>query len=45
MTKIFDIPLYPYARHPDQDCDQDMPARHPVVIIGAGRGWAGRGGH
>ncbi|NBB96589.1 MAG: FAD-dependent oxidoreductase [Alphaproteobacteria bacterium] len=36
MTKIFDIPLYPYTRHPDQDRDQDRPARHPVVIIGAG---------
>jgi len=36
MSKIFDVPLYPYARHADQDRDQDMPARHPVVIVGAG---------
>jgi 3-(3-hydroxy-phenyl)propionate hydroxylase len=36
MTKIFDMPLYPYVRHADQDQDQDMPARHPIVIIGAG---------
>lgn len=34
MTKIFDIPLYAYARHPDQDASD--PVRHPVVIIGAG---------
>ncbi len=34
MTKIFETPLYPYRRSPDQDA---MPcARHPVVVIGAG---------
>ena len=32
MSAIYDTPLYPYARHPDQDGR----ARHPVVIIGAG---------
>lgn len=32
--KIFEQPLYPYQRHPDQDAPD--PARHPVVIIGAG---------
>lgn len=36
MSKSFDLPLYPYARHADQDQDQDRPARHPVVIVGAG---------
>lgn len=34
MNKIFEIPLYPYARHPDQTAA--TPARHPVVVIGAG---------
>lgn len=34
MTKIFDVPLYPYHRSPDQDAS--VPARHPVLIIGAG---------
>ena len=34
MNKIFEIPLYPYARHPDQDAA--APVRHPVVIVGAG---------
>lgn len=34
MTKIFETPLYPYQRSPDQDA---MPCiRHPVVIVGAG---------
>jgi 3-(3-hydroxy-phenyl)propionate hydroxylase len=34
MTKIFETPLYPYVRSRDQDAAQ--PARHTVVIIGAG---------
>ncbi|MFY0679647.1 MAG: FAD-dependent oxidoreductase [Thalassovita sp.] len=34
MNKIFETPLYPYRRHPDQD--REEPARHKVVIIGAG---------
>ena len=34
MTRIFDIPLYPYTRHADQDAHD--PARYPVVIVGAG---------
>ncbi len=34
MNKIFEIPLYPYARHPDQDATH--PVRHKVIIIGAG---------
>ncbi len=34
MDKIFERPLYPYERHRDQDCAQ--PARHTVVVIGAG---------
>ncbi len=34
MTKIFETPLYPYARHPDQDAA--TPPRHKVVILGAG---------
>ncbi|TYB77855.1 FAD-dependent oxidoreductase [Maritimibacter fusiformis] len=34
MTRIFDIPLYPYERHPDQDAIQIV--RHPVVVVGAG---------
>jgi 3-(3-hydroxy-phenyl)propionate hydroxylase len=32
--KIFEVPLYPYARHDDQDAG--FPARHKVVVIGAG---------
>jgi len=32
--KIFETPLYPYKRSPDQDAIP--PKRHPVVIIGAG---------
>ncbi len=32
--KIFETPLYPYERSPDQDANP--PARHPVVVIGAG---------
>lgn len=34
MTKIFEIPLYPYGRSPDQDAER--PVRHPVVVVGAG---------
>lgn len=34
MTKIFETPLYPYARSADQDAA--TPVRHPVVVIGAG---------
>jgi 3-(3-hydroxy-phenyl)propionate hydroxylase len=34
MTKIFEVPLYPYRRSADQDASR--PARHPVVIVGAG---------
>ncbi|GAB1381323.1 FAD-dependent oxidoreductase [Pararhodobacter aggregans] len=34
QTKIFETPLYPYARHPDQDAA--TPARHTVVVVGAG---------
>ncbi|WP_417818366.1 FAD-dependent oxidoreductase [Tritonibacter scottomollicae] len=34
MNKIFEVPLYPYARHADQDAT--APARHRVVVVGAG---------
>ncbi|RMF35131.1 MAG: FAD-dependent oxidoreductase [Alphaproteobacteria bacterium] len=34
MTRIFETPLYPYARHPDQDAT--MPVRHKVIVVGAG---------
>ncbi|MDR9485662.1 MAG: FAD-dependent oxidoreductase [Sediminimonas sp.] len=34
MNKIFEIPLYPYTRSPDQDADR--PVRRKVVIVGAG---------
>ncbi|MEZ5871705.1 MAG: FAD-dependent oxidoreductase [Nitratireductor sp.] len=34
MSKIFETPLYPYMRSPDQDAA--TPARHPVIVIGAG---------
>ncbi len=34
MNKIFETPLYPYERSPDQDALNAV--RHPVVIIGAG---------
>jgi len=34
MNRIFETPLYPYARSPDQDAAS--PVRHPVVIVGAG---------
>lgn len=32
--RIFETPLYPYERSPDQDAP--APARHPVVVVGAG---------
>lgn len=34
MNKIFEIPLYPYARHADQDAP--VPTRHKVIVVGAG---------
>jgi len=34
MNKIFEVPLYPYTRHADQDAA--TPARHKVAIVGAG---------
>ena len=34
MNKIFEVPLYPYERSPDQDALNAV--RRPVVIIGAG---------
>jgi len=34
VTKLFEVPLYPYRHSPDQDAP--APVRHPVVIIGAG---------
>ncbi len=34
MTKIFETPLYPYARHADQDAA--TPPRHSVTEVGAG---------
>lgn len=34
MTKLFEVPLYPYKWSPDQETS--APVRHPVVIIGAG---------
>ncbi|MCB1410922.1 MAG: FAD-dependent monooxygenase, partial [Rhodobacteraceae bacterium] len=34
QNKIFEVPLYPYARVADQDAA--TPARHQVVIVGAG---------
>lgn len=34
MTKIFETPIYPYVRSPDQDAAR--PVRHPVVVVGAG---------
>ncbi len=34
MNKVFETPLYPYHRSPDQDAA--TPARHPVIVIGAG---------
>ncbi|EDZ47217.1 monooxygenase family protein [Rhodobacterales bacterium Y4I] len=34
MKKIFEVPLYPYKRHPDEDASS--PVRRKVVVIGAG---------
>ncbi len=34
MTRIFETPLYPYRRSPDQDAK--APVRHKVVVVGAG---------
>ncbi|MDD7909867.1 FAD-dependent oxidoreductase [Pseudovibrio exalbescens] len=34
MTKIFEVPLYPYVRSADQDAA--APVRHKVVVVGAG---------
>ena len=34
MNKVFEVPLYAYARSPDQDAAS--PASHPVVVVGAG---------
>lgn len=34
MARIFETPLYPYQRSPDQDAAE--PTRRPVVIVGAG---------
>lgn len=34
MNKIFEVPLYPYARSADQDAA--APARHTVAVVGAG---------
>lgn len=34
MTKIFEVPLYPYRRSADQDAAS--PVTHPVVVVGAG---------
>ncbi|SFU06610.1 3-(3-hydroxy-phenyl)propionate hydroxylase [Pseudovibrio denitrificans] len=32
--KIFEVPLYPYVRSPDQDAEKAV--RHKVVVVGAG---------
>jgi 3-(3-hydroxy-phenyl)propionate hydroxylase len=34
MRRVFETPLYPYRRSPDQDAAR--PARRPVVVVGAG---------
>ncbi|MEQ9813170.1 MAG: FAD-dependent oxidoreductase [Azospirillaceae bacterium] len=34
MSRIFEEPLYPYRRSPDQDAV--TPAHHRVVVVGAG---------
>jgi 3-(3-hydroxy-phenyl)propionate hydroxylase len=34
LAKVFEVPLYPYRRSPDQDAPR--PVRHPVIVIGAG---------
>jgi 3-(3-hydroxy-phenyl)propionate hydroxylase len=34
MNQIFETPMYPYSRHADQDAT--TPARHKVIVVGAG---------
>ena len=34
MSRIFEVPLYPYVRSADQDAP--APVRHPVIVVGAG---------
>ncbi len=34
MKKIFEIPIYPYERSPDQDARETV--HHRVVVVGAG---------
>ncbi|MEQ9257608.1 MAG: FAD-dependent oxidoreductase [Roseovarius sp.] len=34
MTRLFETPLYPYARSADQEAA--TPPRHPVIVVGAG---------
>ena len=34
MNAVFDVPLYPYQRHADQNAAD--PQRHQAVIVGAG---------
>ena len=34
MSKVFEIPLYPYKRSADQDSKETV--RHRVVVVGAG---------
>ncbi len=34
MNRIFEVPLYPYTKSPDQDAKEVV--RHPVIIVGAG---------
>ncbi|WP_170428991.1 FAD-dependent oxidoreductase [Ruegeria arenilitoris] len=34
MNKIFEVPLYPYERSPDQDSATSV--RHRVIVVGAG---------
>ena len=34
MSKVFEVPLYPYQRSADQDAKEAL--RHPVVVVGAG---------
>ncbi|MEP4031595.1 FAD-dependent oxidoreductase [Roseibium polysiphoniae] len=34
MTQIFETPLYPYERSPDQDATSTV--NHPIVVVGAG---------
>ncbi len=34
VNKVFEVPIYPYARHADQNAA--TPARHKVIVVGAG---------